>query len=224
VITQDGVTYVPQTGRPLQTEGVPLPTPENAVTPFTRTFEAWVGSKAEEGAALELGKAEEERKKREEANRPPGTAPTLSPIMAECNEEVEGCGPDPEHGNDEAACGVWVSWKHYLSNDLGVNGHFVCNYDVNFEVQIALLLVESDGHYKMVDFSKHVEEFILSLVQYEYSAGAWKCTAGATYQAWVWGRYWDANGKTQWDASAEDGHYEKCPAEIFDPGDPPDGK
>ena len=218
VITQDGITYVPVTGRPLQTEGVPLPTPENAGTPFTRPVETWVGSKAGEGAARELAVAEQEKRNREIADRPPGIMP-----MPECNEEIEGCGPDPEHGNDEAACGVWVSWKHYLSNDLGVQGHFVCNYDVNFEIQTALLLVESDGHYKQVDFSKHVEEFILSMVQYSYSAGAWQCTAGATYQAWVWGRYWDGNGKTQWYASAEDGHYEKCPAEIFDPGDPPGG-
>jgi hypothetical protein len=52
VITQDGITYVPVTGRPLQTEGVALPAIQNAATPFTRPVEAWVGSKSGEGAAL----------------------------------------------------------------------------------------------------------------------------------------------------------------------------
>jgi len=75
VITQDGVTYVPIIGRPLQTEGIPLPTPENAATPFSRPLEAWVGSKAGEGAARELSIASQERKKREEANKPPGAIP-----------------------------------------------------------------------------------------------------------------------------------------------------
>jgi YD repeat-containing protein len=75
VITQDGVTYVPIIGRPLQTESVPLPLPESAATPFSRPLEAWVGSKAGEGAARELATANEERQKREEANKPPGTIP-----------------------------------------------------------------------------------------------------------------------------------------------------
>jgi streptogramin lyase len=76
VITQDGVTYVPQTGLALQTEGVALPAPENAASPFTRAFEAWVGSKAGEGAARELSAAEQERQEREIANEPPGAIPS----------------------------------------------------------------------------------------------------------------------------------------------------
>ncbi len=65
VITQDGITYVPQTGRPLQTEGVALIAIGNSATLFTRPVEAWVGAQAGEGAARELAKAEQERAERE---------------------------------------------------------------------------------------------------------------------------------------------------------------
>jgi hypothetical protein len=37
-----------------------------------------------------------------------------------------------------------------------VNAHFVCNYDVNFEIQIALLLVVGPEKYHMEYFSKKV--------------------------------------------------------------------
>jgi hypothetical protein len=56
VITQDGVSYVPVTGRPLQAEGVVLPAPDNASTPFSWPVEAWVGSKVGEGIAIGLAK------------------------------------------------------------------------------------------------------------------------------------------------------------------------
>jgi sugar lactone lactonase YvrE len=199
-VARDGITYVPLTGEPLQTQPVELPIPINVAPVFTDPQSAWIAETAGEASTRQVAAAEAER--------------ALG--GASCNEDIEGCGADPEHGDDTAGCGVWVSWKHYLSNDLGVNGHFVCNYDVTFEIQIALLLVESNGHYKMVHFSKHTEPFILSMVQYHYSAGAWECTPGATYQAWTWGRYWNSSGRTVWDASAEDGHYEKCPAELVD--------
>ncbi len=90
VITQDGITYVPQTGRPLQTEGVAVPSPGNAATPFTRPIELWVGSKAGEGAARELSKAEQEKQEREIANTPPGTLPSGNPGWW-CGEEYGPC-------------------------------------------------------------------------------------------------------------------------------------
>jgi hypothetical protein len=72
VITQDGITYVPQTGRPLQTEGVALPAPGNAAAAFTRPIEARVGSQAGEDAARELSKAEQERQGTRSRKHTPG--------------------------------------------------------------------------------------------------------------------------------------------------------
>lgn len=221
LITQDGTTYVPQTGQPLQPPQNLAPgTPNSYSTPYTNnnTTPTWAIQLAATTAANATAKRHQEILERETANTPPGAIPSAS-----CNEETEGCGPDPEHGKDTAGCGVWASWKHYLSNDLGVNAHFVCNYDVTIEIETALLLVESSGEYKMVRKGKHVEPFILSMVQYEYSAGGWECTPGATYQAWVYGRYWDSRGHTIWDASAEDQHYETCPGKLADAENPTDG-
>ena len=212
-ITQDGITYVPLTGEPLQTQPVEIPLPIKYYEPYEKP-NAEGATWGPASAALRVAEYWEAKRKAEEA---------AAGGSGGCDEETEGCGSDPEHGDDTAGCGVWVSWKHYINNDLGVNGHFVCNYDVTFEIQVALLLVESDGDYKMVDFAKHVEPFILSMQQYSYSPGAWQCTPYATYQAWAWGRYWNSKGQTVWDASALDGHYEQCPGELADV-EPPGGE
>ena len=58
VITQDGVTYVPQTGRPLQTEGVPLPAPENAASAYADPLAPWV-LEGTEAVAKQLTNAEQ---------------------------------------------------------------------------------------------------------------------------------------------------------------------
>ena len=78
VITQDGITYVPQTGLPLQTEGVPLAAITNTAAALTRPIEAWVGSHAGEGVALALANAVQKEQEREAANQPPGALPLPS--------------------------------------------------------------------------------------------------------------------------------------------------
>ncbi len=87
-ITQDGSTYVPQTGQPLETQGITIPTPTNEATPYTRPIEPWVGASLTEGAEREQAKAEQQRKILEEANTPPGIIPMGDP--AGC-EEVGTC-------------------------------------------------------------------------------------------------------------------------------------
>jgi len=101
VITRDGITYVPLTGQALQTQGTAPPTPTNAATPFTKAVEEWVGSKAGEGAARELAKAQEEEAAREAANRPAGAIP-CSGAYALC----EGEGPGEETFGDPVHCYV----------------------------------------------------------------------------------------------------------------------
>jgi YD repeat-containing protein len=231
VITQDGLTYVPQTGRPLQTEGVALPAPGNAAAAFTRPIEEWVGSQAGEGAARELSKAEQERQEREVATPPPGVLPSGNPGWwcgeeygpCECNEEEEGCGPDPSHGSNPWGCGVWVSWGHglHLNEYLAVHGHWACAIEpAHIEIEIALLEVVGNK-YVRVDKAKK---------SYYYPEGnsgdfskGWVCIANHWYQAWVWGRTWDGwTKKTTWYATAEDGHWDKCPEGIEDPTQGPD--
>jgi hypothetical protein len=164
VITQDGVTYVPQTGRPLQTEGVPLPAPENASTPFVRPVEAWIGITAEEGGARELAAAEQERRSREVAEQPPGAVPFTPPSwwcggeygpcegeesggggggcsgMNACAASVHaGCIETTQHGNNGYGCEIWGSWGagEFLAGEISGWGHWKCGASVpGFEMQI----------------------------------------------------------------------------------------
>jgi hypothetical protein len=121
VITQDGITYVPQTGRPLQTEGVTLPAPDNAATPFTRPVEAWVGAMAGEGAAIEQAKYEEGVQAREAANQPPGAEPSGPPVGACSFEGADGlpmCEGEPEGGGGGGCSGgnaCTASVRHSVS-------------------------------------------------------------------------------------------------------------
>ena len=61
VITQDGVTYVPLTGRPLQTEGIAPPIPTSAAIAFVSTAEPIAGAEAATAATLTFN-AEQARK------------------------------------------------------------------------------------------------------------------------------------------------------------------
>jgi hypothetical protein len=140
----------------------------------------------------------------------------------ECDEEVEGCGPDPEHGDNSAYCSVWVSWGHYLNNRLGVVGHAFCVRPEIMEIEIALLIKLPDGQFEMYEhpykelFHNAEED---SWDKFEHT---WVCEEGHTYQAWVFGRYWYGKGPTEWYATAEDGHTEGC-SSLAPEGDPTPG-
>jgi streptogramin lyase len=214
VITQDGVTYVPQVGRPLQTEGVVLAAFSNNPTPFSRPVEAWVGSKAGEGAARELAKAEQERQEREAANKPPGALPATCQEFgtcaeeAECDEEIEGCGIDPQHGENLSGCSVWASWSVN-----GLDGHFKCSGEPqNFELQVEIQEVLSGGlyggRYRMFEAGKHGWHRP-SPGEHTWLLEATPCKLGKSYRGWVWGRtYFD--GQTYWSASEIDHRLDQC--------------
>ena len=99
-IAKDGITYVPLTGRALQTQPVEVPIPVNVDTPFTDPESPWVADLGAAGADRQLAAAEAARHAAEAGGG--------------CNEEIEGCGPDPAHGRNPWACHVWVSWGHGL--------------------------------------------------------------------------------------------------------------
>jgi YD repeat-containing protein len=80
-ITQDGATYVPLTGKMLQTEQTELPVPSMTATPFTDEHSSEGYEIGPKGAAREQSEFEEEQRRREEAEHPAGA----------CNVELE-CG------------------------------------------------------------------------------------------------------------------------------------
>jgi DNA-binding beta-propeller fold protein YncE len=213
-ITQDGSTYVPQTGRPLQTEEIEAPQPLNAVNAYVREEDT-----VEWGAisgALRVAEYQQAKHAQQLAQDPPGAVPAAS-----CDEETESCGLDPSHGLNPWRCEVWVSWGHgiHLNNYLAVHGHWKCGIaPPDIEIQIALLRIVN-GDYVVEFFKKHTFPYpgLLGPTGGEFAYGE-GCFEGATYQAWVYGRTWDAwNGETNWTGDALDGHTEKCPPGYEDP-------
>jgi hypothetical protein len=196
-----------------------IPIPAVTISPFITMQSPWMAQAADESAARQIAKGEEERHAREEAEHPAG----------ECNEEVEGCGPDPSHGTNPWNCKIWVSWGKglHLNEYLAVHGHWSCGVaPPDMEVEIALLEVV-DGKYLMVHQADKIWLYPgeLGPTGSEFSKG-WACIANVWYQAWVWGRTWDAwTGSTNWYATAEDGHKEQCEEGLGeDPtSGPPDG-
>jgi hypothetical protein len=118
VITQDGVTYVPQTGRALQTEGVPLPAPQNAAKPFVRTITPWAAAVAAAEGAHQIALGEEESRKREEANRPVGVIP-----VPEAGEEAGGGGEE----EGESPIIGYLPFEHE-GGDAHTAGHIECGF------------------------------------------------------------------------------------------------
>jgi hypothetical protein len=204
-VTQDGITYVPQIGRALQTQAAELPAPAFEGTPYVSELSAETVSEGLAGAAQQVAKAEEARRV----------------AAAGCNEEVEGCGDDPNSGENPWHCHVWVSWGHgtHLNNYLNVHGHWHCQIaPPDIEIQIKLLR-DVNGKYVLEGKWKKVWPYPgeLGPVGSELIEGE-SCYEGSIYEAFVWGRTWNAwSNKTNWVGSEYDGHTEECDGLAEDP-------
>jgi streptogramin lyase len=207
VITQDGITYVPQTGRPLQTEGVALIAIGNSATPFTRPVEAWVGAQAGEGAARELANAEQERAEREAANKPPGEEPVAYP-SSWCGGEYGACPLEGSSGLEGGCSGggaCAASYNkcelHYLfgephSGELWLAAGVGCSRSVaHIQVEACfwawILRGSKDNYENYNQFGCETQT-----VGNNRHAGVLtqaECSEGETYRAWVWGRAWGAS-------------------------------
>jgi streptogramin lyase len=174
-ITQDGDTYVPQTGRPLQTESPTPPIPANAGTPFVSSLEPWVIEGIAKGAARQVAAAEAARKARENAGG-----------SSECNIYTEGCAADPEHGKNEFGCSLKASW----GVEVEVNVQFKCELTPSAtQIEVEVWRVENG---KYVEVLKGSEAWN-STRNVSYELGASSCNPGKWYRAWVYGRVWAYN-------------------------------
>ena len=212
VITQDGITYVPQTGRPLQTEGVVLAALSNTPTPFTRPVEAWVGVTAGEGAAREIAKAEQAREEREAANKPPGAEPLpegefcgegYSPCEGEGRAPLGGSGRLDGGCSGAGACAASYNecQLHWLfgepnSGELWLGTGVRCSKPVaHIEVEGCFLAWDTHGSTEnLKDYRQFgcVTESGSNKSRTGLLAKA-ECAEGLTYRVWVWGRAWGAN-------------------------------
>ncbi|HEY5195238.1 MAG TPA: 6-bladed beta-propeller [Solirubrobacteraceae bacterium] len=228
VSTQNGSSYVPEIGRPLQTGPIASPGSfPNGTASVGIVNAPYLGAATGQLMNIAIqGNAEREEAKKREADE---KAESEEPLASEgpepeeggatCDEEIEGCGPDPQHGDNTHVCHIWASWGvNLFNNDITVYGRYECEYETYFELQIALQLVEYGGleggiynteHTASKDFP-HESEGVLSK--------DWECQQGKSYRAWVFGRFWYKGGGTVWDATALDGRLVQCSGHFDGPG------
>jgi sugar lactone lactonase YvrE len=218
-VTQDGATYVPQTGRQLQTQAIQIPIPTNSINAFVTIQASWMAQAADEMSAKQIAKGEEERTTRETAEHPPG----------EDNEEIEGsfggggcegtsaCAAsfNPHHhlgvveyhedGNGYAGCSVWASYGSEggtsgISGEIEIDGHWECQEAVTeFEIQTALLIQNSDGKWEGIVSSEPFPYFDVSSNNDEPFSEDFRCgPEHADYDAWVFGRQYGRQYHAQW--------------------------
>jgi YD repeat-containing protein len=209
VIAQDGVTYVPQTGQPLQTQPVELPLPTNSGNPYVKEN----ADGAEWGpiaGALRVAEYWQAQRARE---------------AAECPEGEAYCGEDPEHGDNIDRCKVGAEVRALPISEVTYEGTYHCEYVNMFELQVVLWEQQANGQYKQVHESGRKAVFH---DVFDGSGGHvaenWRCKAGHVFLAWAWGRFWHGfGGKTIWESSRTARHSATCEAPPPDGPDLPPG-
>ncbi len=201
IITQDGSTYVPQTGLPLQTEAPELPLPLK----FYAAFETPNAEGATWGpiaAALRVAEANAAERALAGATDPPGVVPDPEGEGSGCS-GMTACAASihpgfeirTAGGSGQANCSIWTSWGSMKATPMAIYGHWECTRGnmrgAAFLMQIAMLVETSSGNFKMVDGSR--EELWgakpLHLGRTYSFEGEFWCKAGeqATYRAWAYG-------------------------------------
>ncbi len=211
VITQDGVTYVPQTGRPLQTQGVSVTLPENAGIALTITLAPWVveGTAA---VAHQLTNAEQAQGAPAGANQPPGVIPSGNPGWW-CGGEYGPC--EEEGGGGGESCSgpscLGMTQLHAPTlEDIGCsiraennnietgrfNAKWKCSEAIpNLEVELCDLVEDANGQWFTFECDTHGKSHSRKWFFYKTSSGVlgWDPSVFPEkhwMRAWAWGYAW----------------------------------
>jgi tripartite motif-containing protein 71 len=201
LVTQDGVTYVPQTGRPLQTQGIVPPTPDNKAIAYVSTIEAGIDTSAAAASAQQVVNAEQAKKALEESALPAGEEPS-----PEGEGEGGGEGPPPLEGSEslEGSCSgggaCAAAYKSCAMKSLFGEGEpgvlwlvdaVNCNQTVS-GIQIKTQIWVWDPGAKK--FTELMNDGADGQIARNTSRAAALikhiCAQGLTYRAWVWGYAW----------------------------------
>ncbi len=186
-VVQDGITYVPQTGRPLQTQSLTVPIPQNVETEYTDALEPWVAEADAADAAQQVVNAEQARKAAELANQPPGVLPSVNPEW--CGGEYGECEGEGVVGDigDPVECEVRAlqpyQRKTVLHHPLEGWAEFNCVHSLkNGQFQVC---IEWESHeanlqpVKCVDIKHLYSSFDEAMAEIE-------CSVGDVYRTWAW--------------------------------------
>ncbi len=216
-ITQDGATYVPETGRPLQTQPIELPLPMKYLSPYERpnaegaTYDAI-------SAALSIGEAKQAERAQELAENPAGTVP-----VAGCNEEVIWCVEDPQHGTNIDECKVGAKLEISF-REITYEAAYKCGHPNRFEVELLVQELQPNGEWANISGTTKKTVFSTALdgEGHHYGPFTYRCEVGQSYRSWAYGRDWHAPGNdTIWTSSvvAYETHKKVC---ENTPGEGPD--
>lgn len=207
LITQDGVTYVPQTGRPLETQGIAPPMPDNKAVGYVSTIEPGIEVSASLASAGQVVNAEQAKHALEESAPPAGEEPA-----PEGGEEGggegggEGEGPPPLEGAEtlEGGCSgggaCAASYDHCEMRSLFGEGEpgvlwlvdaVNCNKTVSgIQIKTQIWVWNSDAK----KFEELMNNGKNGNTGYNTSRASALikhiCAQGITYRAWVWGYAW----------------------------------
>jgi YD repeat-containing protein len=184
-ITQDGVTYVPQTGRPLQTQAVEVPTPASTATPFVSTIAQWVIQAGIAASAHQVALAEEARRAAQ--------GPEDGFVEAE-GAVSAGSATGATAASVRPSCSYSVIFGEAAPLELFAGGQFTCNRQVTqFQIEVCVLAENPEtGKFVNVKGGCNHEGRRQGQVFPETRGGkAWVilpiCGEGLNYRAWVWG-------------------------------------
>ncbi len=225
LVVQNGITYVPQTGRPLQTQGLALPSPANAATPYVMELAPWVieGTAA---MAKQLTSAEEARRAAEEAQWAAEEAAWSGGGGG--GGKMIGGGLEQVGGDGEASASAVPSCQYHWSlaehnATLEMAGKFRCKHAVeNMEIEMCIwhkypgkpwsgaLCTGKEGRGIVVK-DKDFEEMILFDT----------CITGIVYTGQMWTHEWSGNHTGQFWSSGSifSNNYPRLACEGPDPGE-----
>ncbi len=200
-----GVSYVPQIARTLQSQPTVLPVPTENAGEYAALDPSWVGESAASAAALENSEMWAAQHAAEAA-AVVGAAP-----KPECNEEVEGCLPDPEHGENPWRCEGFASWgKADPEGTLMTFGHWRCHNGWPAAIEQELFLVWVGGGREVR--TGHAKKYWYFPNESESNWEAdFECLEEETYKLVVWTRTINEwNHQTNWVGERADGRTASC--------------
>jgi hypothetical protein len=223
-ITQDGVTYVPQTGRQLQTQPVNVPDPINAGSTFVAQEPAWATAEIGQAAARQVALYWEAKGAEEAANQPPGVTPTPEGGI-EVVEGAAGSGASIARritgGRPVSGCSAVFQIKATGNEGLLFGALLLCEQKKpHLELKACLYEKYQDGPWKQAWCANGgkaiVGEDAHGLQTGEIAGG---CTDGFLYTGWVWGFVWGSGTKSQAFGGlspSETGAYVNCSGQNYD--------
>ncbi|MGC2374141.1 MAG: SMP-30/gluconolactonase/LRE family protein [Solirubrobacteraceae bacterium] len=202
LITQDGMSYIPQTGRPLQTQGIAPPTPDNNATAEVATTGAGVEAAAIGSAAQQLANAIQAQQALANANRSSGATPSqVGGPLAARETLTGGCSGGNACASAYDKCELNSLFGEPDSGELWLAVLVQCNHNVS-GIQIKACFWAWSGKGSTGN-NKNYEQFKCNgphgkgEIFYNTSRGPVLlrevCGEAWSYKAWVWGYAWGSH-------------------------------